>query len=197
MAQLQAMGAVSAAEVSRRTVHFIAGKNPVLILDENLTNLTVYNPALTNMRQATSSDLLVLTSRTFLGTTVGGNASLINGVSVPLADKWVLTPEEQAAVATATAAYNASIAALAQQYGLAFFDAKTLLNQLVSVGITQNGIKTTGVYATGGGFSLDGVHPSPRGYAIIANGMIDAINLKYGSNLPKVNVGNYKGLYIN
>lgn len=197
LAQLQGLGAISAAEVNRRKVQFSAGQNPVLILDENLTNLTVYNPALTNMRQATSADLLVLTSRTFLGTTVGGNASLINGVSVPLADKWVLTPEEQAAVGTAITAYNTSIAALAQQYGLAFFDANTLLKQLVSVGITQNGIKTTGVYATGGGFSLDGVHPSPRGYAIIANGMIDAINLKYGSNLPKVNVRNYKGLYIN
>lgn len=195
--QLQGLGAISAAEVSRRTIRFAEGKNAVLILDENLTNLTVYNPALTNMRQATSADLLVLTSRTFLGTTVGGNASLINGVSVPLADKWVLTPEEQVAVGTAISAYNTTIAALAQQYGLAFFDANALLKQLVNVGITQNGIKTTGVYATGGGFSLDGVHPSPRGYAIIANGMIDAINLKYGSNLPKVNVGNYKGLYIN
>lgn len=195
--QIQGLGAISAAEVSRRTVHFAAGQNPVLLLDEDLTNLTVYNPALTNMRQATSADLLVLTSRTFLGTTVGGNPSLINGVSVPLADKWVLTPEEQADVETAIVAYNITIEALAQQYGLAFFDANALLTQLVNVGITQNGIKTTGVYATGGGFSLDGVHPSPRGYAIIANGMIDAINLKYGSNLPKVNVGNYKGLYIN
>lgn len=195
--QLQGLGAISAAEVSRRTVHFAAGQNAVLILDEDLTNLTVYNPALTNMRQATSADLLVLTSRTFLGTTVGGNPSLINGVSVPLADKWVLTPEEQDAVETAIVAYNITIEALAQQYGLAFFDANALLTQLVNVGITQNGIKTTGVYATGGGFSLDGVHPSPRGYAIIANEMIDAINLKYGSNLPKVNVGNYKGLYIN
>lgn len=195
--QLQGLGAISAAEVSRRTVRFTVGQNPVLILDEDLTNLTIYNPALTNMRQATSTDLLVLTSRTFLGTTVDGNASLINGVSVPLEDKWVLTPEEQAAVGTAINAYNTIIAALTQQYGLAFFDANALLKELVSVGVTQNGIKTTGVYATGGGFSLDGVHPSPRGYAIIANGMIDAINLKYGSNLPKVNVGNYKGLYIN
>lgn len=195
--QLQGLGAISVAEVSRRTVRFTVGQNPVLILDEDLTNLTIYNPALTNMRQATSTDLLVLTSRTFLGTTVGGNASLINGVSVPLEDKWVLTPEEQAAVGTAINAYNTIIAALTQQYGLAFFDANALLKELVNVGVTQNGIKTTGVYATGGGFSLDGVHPSPRGYAIIANGMIDAINLKYGSNLPKVNVGNYKGLYIN
>lgn len=195
--QLQGLGAISAAEVSRRTVRFTVGQNPVLILDEDLTNLTIYNPALTNMRQATSTDLLVLTSKTFLGTTVGGNASLINGVSVPLEDKWVLTPEEQATVGTAINAYNTIIAALTQQYGLAFFDANALLKELVSVGVTQNGIKTTGVYATGGGFSLDGVHPSPRGYAIIANGMIDAINLKYGSNLPKVNVGNYKGLYIN
>lgn len=195
--QLQGLGVISAAEVSQRTINFVAGQNPVLILDEDLTNLTIYNPALTNMRQATSADLLVLTSRTFLGTTVGGNPSLINGVSVPLEDKWVLTPEEQDAVETAIIAFNGTIEALAQQYGLAFFDANALLKQLVTVGITENGIKTTGVYATGGGFSLDGVHPSPRGYAIIANGMIDAINQKYGSNLPKVNVGNYKGLYIN
>ena len=197
VAQIQGLGAISAAELNRRTIHFAAGQNAVLILDEDLTNLTVYNPALTNMRQATSEDLLVLTSRTFLGTIVGGDPSLINGVSVPLADKWVLTPEEQQAVAIALASYNQTIEVLAQQYGLAFFDVNALLGQLVNGGITQNGIKTTGVYATGGGFSLDGVHPSPRGYAIIVNGMIDAINLKYGSNLPKVNVGNYKGLYIN
>jgi hypothetical protein len=197
LAQIQGLGAISVSELNRRTIHFAAGQNAVLILDEDLTDLTVYNPALTNMRQATSEDLLVLTSRTFLGTTVGGDPTLINGVSVPLADKWVLTPEEQDAVETALEAYNITIEALAQQYGLAFFDANSLLQQLVNGGITQNGIKTTGVYATGGGFSLDGVHPSPRGYAIIVNGMIDAINLKYGSNLPKVNIANYKGLYIN
>lgn len=185
------------AEADKRMVHFVEGQNPVLILDKDLTDLTGLNPALTNMRQATAEDLLVLTSRTFLGTTVGGNPQLINGVSVPLADKWVLTPQEQTAVSTARTAYNQTIENFATQYGLAFFDADALMQQMLTTGITENGITSTAVYATGGGFSLDGVHPSPRGYSIIANGMIDAINAKYGSNLPKVNVGNYKGLYLN
>ncbi|PCH53441.1 MAG: G-D-S-L family lipolytic protein [Flavobacteriaceae bacterium] len=185
------------AEANRRMVHFIAGHNPVLILDEDLTDLTGINPALTNMRQATSDDLLVLTSRTFLGTTVGGNPQLINGVSVPLADKWVLTPKEQAAIENARLAFNQTIQGLASQYGLAFFDADALMQQMLASGITENGITTTAVYATGGGFSLDGVHPSPRGYAIIANAMIDAINQQYQSNMPHVNIGIYTGVYLN
>jgi lysophospholipase L1-like esterase len=149
------------------------------------------------MRQATSDDLLVLTSRTFLGTVVNNNPQLINGVSVPLADKWVLTPQEQMAVSTARTAYNQTIENLATQYDLVFFDADALMQQMITTGITENGITSTAIYATGGGFSLDGVHPSPRGYAILANGMIDAINAKYSSDFPKVNVFNYKGLYIN
>ena len=183
-------------EADKRMVFFVAGQNPVLILDEDLTDLTGVDADLTNMRQATADDLIVLTSLNFLGTIVGGNPQLINGVSVPLADKWVLTPEEQQSVTAAQVAYNQMIVGLAAQYDLALFDAESLMTTLVDSGITQNGITTTAVYATGGGFSLDGVHPSPRGYAILTNGMIDVINAKYQSNLPKVDVGDYKGLYI-
>jgi hypothetical protein len=198
---LAGTGLFTAEEAAKRTINFTAGQNAVVIIDEDLTDLGAINPAfaaLPKYRQATAEDLLVLTSRTFLGTLADpNNPSSVNGVGVPLADKWVLTPEEQEAIEMARTAYNQTIEALAQQYGLAFFDAEQSLSNLVSTGITQNGITTTAVYATGGGFSLDGVHPSPRGYAIIVNGMIDAINAKYGSNLPKVNVRNYKGLYIN
>ena len=35
-------------------------------------------------------------------------------------------------------------------------------------------------------FGLDGVHPTPRGYAIIANKFIDVIEKAYGAKLPKV-----------
>jgi len=49
---------------------------------------------------------------------------------------------------------------------------------------------------SGGGFSLDGVHPSPRGYAILANAFAEAINAKYGSNLPGVNPLDFTGLYL-
>ena len=55
LAQLQGLGLISAEELAQRTVSFTAGaENAVLILDEDLTDLTSFNPALTNMRQDTA-----------------------------------------------------------------------------------------------------------------------------------------------
>ena len=93
--QVAGLGLITAEEAASRQVSFVEGQNAALILDEDLTDLTGVNPALTNMRQATSDDLLVLTSSGFLGTPADpNNPLLINGVSVPLADNWVLTSTE-------------------------------------------------------------------------------------------------------
>ncbi|WP_228237076.1 G-D-S-L family lipolytic protein [Allomuricauda sp. M10] len=200
LAQLQALNIITAEELAKRTISFSAGEgNAVVIIDEDLTNLTGFNPALINMRQATAEDLLVLTSSSFIGTLADpNNPTSINGVAVPLADKWVLTPEEQLMVKTATDAYNQTIAALASAYDLAFVDANSLLSTINSTGLSlSDGSVVTSDFATGGGFSLDGVHPAPRGYAIIANAFTTAINTKFGSNLPMVNPLDYTGLYIN
>lgn len=53
----------------------------------------------------------------------------------------------------------------------------------------------TSAYVTGNSFSLDGVHPSPKGYALIANMFLQAINEAYGSNFKGVNLGQYQILY--
>jgi hypothetical protein len=199
MAQLQLLGAISAEEVARRTISFSAGAtNAVVLVDEDLTDLTIYNPALINMRQATPEDLVVLTARSFIGTLADpNNPTSINGVAVPLADKWVLTPEEQLAVATAQVSYNQTIAALAQVYDVAFVDANGFLSTFAETGFPlSDGSTVRATYGTGGGFSLDGVHPSPRGYALLANLMVEAINTKYGSNLPGVDPLNFTGLYL-
>lgn len=199
LAQLQGLGIITEDELAKRTISFSAGEgNAVVIIDEDLTDLTGYNPALINMRQATEDDLMVLTSRTFIGTLADpNNPTSINGVAVPLGDEWVLTPEEQATVETALTAYNQTISGLATAYDLAFVDANALLNELNTNGFQQaDGSNVDATFATGGGFSLDGVHPSPRGYAIVANAFIAAINSKYGSNLPNVNPLDYTGLYI-
>ena len=190
---------ITAEEAARRTITFAEGDtNAVVLIDENLTDLTGIDPALINMRQATANDLLVFTSQTFIGTLANPNdPTSINGVAIPLADQWVLTPEEQDAVATATTSYNQTIAALAAQYDLALVDAKAYLDGVVANGVMlSDGSVVTDTYATGGGFSLDGVHPSPRGYALLANLFIEAINEKYGSNLPGVEPLDYTGLYI-
>ncbi|WP_411030183.1 G-D-S-L family lipolytic protein [Spongiimicrobium sp. 3-5] len=196
---LQAINQISAEEVQRRTISFAAGDtNAVVLLDEDLTDLTGFNDALTNMRQATEDDLLVLTSRSFIGSLADpGNPTSINGVAIPLADQWVLTPEEQQAIATAITAINQTITALAVQYDLALVDANAYLNEIAETGAPLNdGSTVTSTFGTGGGFSLDGVHPSPRGYALLANLFVEAINAKYGSNLPGVEPLDYTGLYI-
>ncbi|WP_321539537.1 SGNH/GDSL hydrolase family protein [Flavobacterium piscinae] len=117
------------------------------------------------------------------------------GVSYPMQDNTVLTADETAQVKTATDAFNATIQSLASAKGLAFVDANSLLNQVSNGGITANNFTVTSNFVTGGGFSLDGVHPSPRGYALIANKFFEAINATYGSNFKGVNIGDYRILY--
>ncbi len=198
--QLVGLGALTQTEADARQISFSAGAtNAVVIIDEDLTNLSGFNPALINMRQADEFDLLVFTSQTFIGTLANpADPTSINGVAIPLADQWVLTPEEQEAVSDAIAAYNQTIAALAAQYDIALVDMNTYLDIVDQLGVPlSDGSTVTSTYGTGGGFSLDGVHPSPRGYALVANQFVEAINAKYGSNLPGVNPLEFTGLYIN
>ena len=184
------------AEKAKRTISFRAGAgNAVVIIDEYLTNLTGINPALISMRQATAEDLIVLPASSFIGTTVGGDATKVNGVSVPLADKWVLSKNEISEIKTATDSYNITIETAATANDLALVDAKSLMNQLATTGITSNNFTLNTAFATGGGFSLDGFHPTPRCYALIANEFLKSINSKYGSNLNGDNLGNYRILF--
>lgn len=176
-------------EATRRTVSFVAGNNAVVVVDSYLTNLSVYG--LPSYRQATKEDLVILSARTFIGTTVGGDATKVNGLSVPLADNWVLTKDEIAEVKKATDAYNVAIQSIATEKGLAFVDTKAVMTQLSSGGYRFGNFTMSSTYVTGGAFSLDGVHPSARGYGLIANIFIDAINAKYGSTLRHVDLGLY------
>lgn len=200
LAQLEQLAIIDAEELAKRTITFAPGAgNAVVILDEDLTDLTGIDPALINMRQATSEDLLVLTASQVIGTLADpNNPASVQGVGVPLGDQWVLTPEEQNLVADATVAFNQTIAGLADTYGLALVDANALVAQIRETGLPLNdGSTATAQFATGGAYSLDGIHPSPRGYALVANAFITAINAQYGSNLPKVDPLEFTGLHIN
>ena len=178
---------LTAEEATRRTIKFVAGNNAVVIVDSYLTNLSAYG--VPSYRQVTKEDLVVLTARTFIGTAVGGDPTKVNGVSVPLADQWVLSKDEVKEVRTATDAYNVTISAIAESKGLAFVDAKSAMTQLATTGVRFGNFHMTAAYVTGGAFSLDGVHPSPRGYAYIANLFVNAINTKYGATLRNCRFG--------
>jgi len=205
---LVSFGIITAEEAASRTINFVEGVNCPIMTDDDLTDVSAIlqgppvnlDAATANLlgqlRQATSADILPLTAAGVLGTTVNNDPTLINGVSVPLADQFVLTVAEQARVAVAQASYNATIQAVASANGLAFADARTGLQQVANGGVSYNGGVLTSTFVTGGGFSLDGVHPTPRGYAFTANLILDAINSKYGSNIPGVDIGNFSSITI-
>jgi hypothetical protein len=56
------------------------------------------------------------------------------------------------------------------------------------------GVGINSAFITGGAFSLDGIHLTPRGNAVIANVFIDAINAKYASTIPAIDITQYRGV---
>ena len=193
-------GLITADEASRRTIVFHEGVgNAVTISDEGLTNLATLG--LPPYRQATASDLIVLTARSVIGTRVDGNPLQINGVSVPLGDQWVLVPSEIELINTATTNFNNTIKAIAASKGLAVADMNAVLTQLVTGLQSADGqIYKAGYFSPATAntvvFSLDGVHPNARGYAIVANEFIKVINSHYKAHLPFVIPGQYPGATV-
>ena len=165
-------------------------------------------------RQANENDLFVLPSSSIIGTVnvdavgalvaqglpqaVAGQFS-VEGVSLPLADKWVLVPQEQDSVQTAIDSFNETLSSAASGAGLAFVDVSSILNQLGAGGVTDGDFTLTANLVTGGAFSLDGVHLTARGYAAMANEFLKAIDAAYGSNFEAsgslLNIGNYPTNY--
>ena len=193
----------------------VVGQNPLLIKDETLTDLSAQITAVLTRngvsaalasfigttygqaRHATSEDLILLSTKSVINTDVTGVSAPFNkqGITYPLEDKYILTKSEVAQVQTATNAYNTQIKALAEAYGLAFVDANAKMVELgKNSGIQYNGVNYSTTFVTGGSFSLDGVHLTGKGYAVIANEFIKAINAKYKSNLRQVNPNNYSGV---
>jgi lysophospholipase L1-like esterase len=175
-----------------------------------LNQATVYGDLYGQCRQATAADLMVLPSSSVIAkpnaTAIAAGVPqqlAINGVTYPLEDRFVLTGDfkdgtsnvsgEIALAKTATAAFNAIIAAKAQSKGWALVDMNKFFASL-QAGMKFNGVTFGVSFVSGGLFSLDGVHGTQRGYAVVANEIIRAINLHYGSTIPVVDVNKYPGI---
>jgi lysophospholipase L1-like esterase len=88
------------------------------------------------------------------------------------------------------AAYNVSIAAAASETNAALVDMHALFVQIATAGgVPVNPPKCCSLVYRGGLSSLDGLHPSNTGYAIIANAWIAQLNTSYNLGIPPVNVG--------
>ena len=200
-----------------------SSNNPLLLKDESLTDLSaqitqalvgagvpaaqaglmglLYGQA----RHATQADLIPLTTSSVIGTAPSSPYAVAPfdkfGVTFPLEDKHVLrgkfngTDGEVEECLAAVATFNGIIKSLADAKGLAFVDANAKMKELGSAsGIQWDGVKYSAKFVTGGAFSLDGVHLTGRGYAIVANEFIKSINRKYKSTLPLVNPNQYSGV---
>ena len=115
------------------------------------------------------------------------------GTQVPIPEEYVLDEEELTNIADATAAFNDIIRGSASQFDLALVELDELLRETAD-GHVVDGNTYSNAYITGGLFSLDGIHATGRGSAIIANEFIDAVNSHYDSFIPRVVVNQQEGI---
>jgi hypothetical protein len=94
-----------------------------------------------------------------------------------------LVAAEAAVILDATDDYNTVIHSVADGFGVPVVEVNAYFQDVAVNGAEYNGEEYTTTFVTGGLFSLDGVHPSSIGYAIIAEKFIETINEAYGSNL--------------
>jgi len=160
----------------------------------------VYITTSNGVRMATDEDLFPLTFPTdTLGKAVifGNPATAGYGLieQNPLHDKFVLDRDEVMEITTHIETLNSTIKSVAESKELALADAHDYLH-LVKNGLTLSGIDINASYITGNVFSLDGIHLTPMGNAIMANLFIDAINLKYSTDIPRVDITKYRAVIL-
>jgi len=170
-------------QVGHPNIRWKAGANPYIIEDTTVINGTL------RIRQARPNELILLT-------TPGDSIRCAQwGISPfkALGDVYVLDDKELADIQAHTNAYNTIISNIASTYDIALADMNSYMKEF-NKGIVYNGANFSRDYISGGVFSLDAVHPNPRGYALVANRFIEAINRKYKATVPTVDVNSFEGV---
>jgi hypothetical protein len=198
-----ANGIIDGPERTNRKLSYAAGQNAILIADEDLVDLSPYMTGdyagllpYAQARQTTNKDIIPLIAGTVLGTPISGDPTKVNGVTVPMADQYVLTSNEVIDIENSRVAFNATVKAMVEAYPtrLALADVDKAFSDFIAakayvfnnITITPNINPPTGIY------SEDGIHPNSRGYAFLSRVFIEAINTKFGSTIPLTNISKYK-----
>ncbi len=184
--QVAMLNPLLADEVAFRKVSFSAGNNYPVFADDELTDLSAFG--LPTIRQVKPGELLTLPSASVFASG--------SGSATPLSGTFVLSSNEILEISTAINSYNQSIDAVAAQFGVPVVDMNSYFSQVNNTGITFSGSTFTTTFATGGLFSLDGIHPTQKGYAVVANRFIEEINSSYNANLPLVDINQFPGIAV-
>jgi lysophospholipase L1-like esterase len=113
----------------------------------------------------------------------------------------VLDAAGRTAVGAKVQAFNAEIAAAVAEteqrrgVGIALVDLAARFDDIGTNGvdIDGNGTPDLTTQYLGGVFSLDGIHPTRTGNALVANTFIEAIDARFGEQIPMVDVARVAG----
>ncbi|HSD62552.1 MAG TPA: SGNH/GDSL hydrolase family protein [Ignavibacteriaceae bacterium] len=117
----------------------------------------------------------------------------------PIPNALILDASEIQTCNQTTYQYNSTISSVVNRYPsqFALVDINSVLNTVrssdASGGTNFGGIYFKTTFVEGGLFSLDGVHPTSQGYAIIANEFLKVINNKFDANYQLIDIANIPG----
>jgi hypothetical protein len=160
-------------------IHFVKGKNGFVIDDPG-------GP--TGLRQLHAGEYILL-SVPLDSMKCFKYGLLVNTIN----NRYALDSTEVYEIDYAISRYNSVIAQKAAEYNFALVDMYSYF-ETVKAGIKWNGTDLNEQFVAGGFFSLDGYHPNQKGYVLIANKFLEAINSKYNSVIPTISCPDCDGV---
>lgn len=145
----------------------------------------------TGIRQLTQNGK-ILFSAALEGVLSGDRLAQYNYV---LPDRYALDADEIQLIESHINSYNTIIAEIAESNSFALVDMNTFFDQVVE-GYSEDGTNFSATYITGNTFSLDGLHLTQKGNALVAKRFIETINAYYNSALPEPNLRNYPAVAL-
>jgi hypothetical protein len=152
------------------------------------------------VRKATAADRLLTAAQ-------GGIDAGLGAAGGPLPHPAVLDAAEiafaQQRIADFNAAIRSAVAArnppspTAATRRLAVAELGEVLTRASTTGIVVGSTTLTTAVPFGTLISFDGLHPTPRGQALLANTFIQTLNRDFGAALPELDVLRYRGIFSN
>lgn len=145
--------------------------------------------AVTKIPVATLSALLGISAGDFVNQSgLAQISAILSGTQkTPISDGGVLSAAEVVTARANVTAFNQVIATQAAAAGATLVDINALFTSVATNGLMVNGLTVRNGFL-GGVFSLDGVHPTNTGYAVVANKFIDSLNAAIGTKIPDVDI---------
>lgn len=141
-----------------------------------------------NVTTVTENDFVLLTAQEYLLEGVGLSPT------TPLNSRFVLDVAEVSVVLEAMTSFNSILMAEAERNGFILVDIYEMFDEVSRNGYMVAGEEYTMSFISGGLFSLDGVHLSSRGNAILANKFIQAMNENLNANIRYVSLHTIPGI---